>query len=318
MGGLSNFFSPQHGSVKDPVKQQAWGTAQPVFNTLSSWGQNLAASTQANPAYAGQRVADLNGYRAQGADQANAYATGAGNAAVNQLSNVGSQMAGYGTMLGQNAQNLFNYSSMDPTGNILRNAGMYANNPYADQQIDAVNRDVMRGLNEQTLPSLARNAAATGNTNSTRAGVESAIAQRGAADRMADTAANIRSTLFNNGLNAAQNQYNTNISNMLSANNQLYNTYNSGLSALNNASNLASNNFNLANNAGNVYQQQQQAGLDAKKAYFDESLANQLGAYKTIGSVFGTPAQYSSIASTYTDPSQASQLMGGIKSILSF
>src|SRR3546814_17606188 len=70
--------------------------------------------------------------------------------------------------------------------------------------IDANSRDVVRNLNEETLPGIDRQATATGGINSSRAGVAAAIARRGAEDRVADISASIRGEAKNRGLSLAQ------------------------------------------------------------------------------------------------------------------
>src|SRR3546814_8743851 len=70
--------------------------------------------------------------------------------------------------------------------------------------IDANSRDVVRNLNEETLPGIDRQATATGGINSSRAGVAAGIAQRGAEDRIADISSTIRGDAYNRGPSLAQ------------------------------------------------------------------------------------------------------------------
>ncbi|MEZ5836109.1 MAG: tail fiber domain-containing protein [Geminicoccaceae bacterium] len=72
-------------------------------------------------------------------------------------------------------------------------------------QIDAASRDVVRNLNEEVLPGLNDAASVSGNMNSSRAGVAEGIARRGAADRVGDIAAAIRSDAYNTALGSASN-----------------------------------------------------------------------------------------------------------------
>src|SRR3546814_11199158 len=69
----------------------------------------------------------------------------------------------------------------------IKAASAYADNPYTQGMIDANSRDVVRNLNEETLPGIDRQATATGGINSSRAGVAAGIARRGADDRDADS-----------------------------------------------------------------------------------------------------------------------------------
>jgi hypothetical protein len=136
--------------------------------------------------------------------------------------------------------------------------------------IDASSRDITRNLNENQLPSLNLAAAGTGNTNSTRTGVSQAIAERGAADRLADVSSNIRSTLFNNGLNMAQSQYNTQQGLASTTNQQLGNAYQLGTGSLTGAQQANGNNFDQTQAAGGVFQNNQQQNLTANQAAYTE------------------------------------------------
>jgi hypothetical protein len=209
--------------------------------------------------YGGPRVAGLNPFQTQGANTVAGYTDAYGNNLANLTGAASQNMLQAGQGFGTNAQNLFNqYSNGDATQAILSAAGQYANNPYVDGLIDASGRDVTRQLGEQVLPGIARSATGTGNTNSTRTGVESAIAQRGAADRLTDLSSNIRSQFFNTGLGMAQNQYNQNLANSLNANNQLLSAYSGGLAGAGTSQNLAAGNFDAMNAAGGLYQTQDQ------------------------------------------------------------
>jgi hypothetical protein len=67
-------------------------------------------------------------------------------------------------------------------------------------QIDASTRDITRNLNENQLTGNASGAAATGNSGSSRRAVMDAIATRGANDRSADIASNMRGNAYNQAL----------------------------------------------------------------------------------------------------------------------
>jgi hypothetical protein len=78
----------------------------------------------------------------------------------------------------------------------------YINNDVLSGQIGAVGRDITRNLTEQVKPTIAANAAVTGNSGSSRRAVQDAIAERGAADRMADVSAGMRFDAYSKGLDA--------------------------------------------------------------------------------------------------------------------
>ena len=309
---MGSLFKSKSTSVTDPGAAEAWNIARPTQEYANTAGVNFTQDVMANPAYSGQRVAGLNPFQTSGADFTGNFAQNFGQGFAQNLTGSGNSMLNAGAGFGQNANSIYSqYSGIDPTQQILANANSYANNPYADGMIDAANRDVTRGLYEQQLPTLARGLAGSGNTNSTRGGVESAILQRGAADRMADTASNIRGTLFNTGLGQAQSQFNQNLQNSLQANQGLLSAYQTGGQA--GLQGLGANGdlFNQMQAAGGVYQGYDQNLLNANKSYFDESLANRAGALTNLSGIAkNTEAKTS--AGVATQPSIASQIGGGL------
>lgn len=287
---MGSLFSSKQTTTSsgDPIKQAAFNQALPSWQQGLITASKINSDISANPAYSGQRVADLNPFQTQSADFLGNFANTFTPGAANASGYLGFSNVGPGANYGQNAQGIFNrYDGVDPTQNILANANEYANNPYINGMIDAANRDVTRQLTEQTMPGINRAASGTGNLNSSRAGVQDAIAQRGAMDRMADTAANIRSQFFGQGLGMAQNQYNQNLQNSLAANNQLYNAANLGLQGLQGAQGIANTGAGQGITAGGVYQTQNQNILNGNMAQFNESLQNRLAA---LGGLNGTVA----------------------------
>jgi hypothetical protein len=246
-----------------------WSKAQPYI--LGGYDQ---AKTELNNnltgAYSGPRVADLNGFQTNGANSTGNWASTYGSQIPTQLYNGGTSMMNSGAAFGSNAQNIINQAGTDQTQNFLSQANQYANNPYVDGLIDANSRDITRNLNENTLPSLNLAAAGTGNTNSTRTGVSQAIAERGASDRLADVSSNIRSQFFNNGLNMAQSQYNTQQSLASNTNQQLGQAYQLGTGSLTGAQQANGNNFDQTQAAGGVFQNNQQQNLTANQAAYTE------------------------------------------------
>jgi len=267
VGGIGSAMMANKGGGTSS-SSAPWSVQQPYLTTGFDGAQDAYQKAMSMGTYQGQTVAGLNPYQTSGADAAGQYASQYGMPAAQQLGTAGQQFLGYGQQFGSNASNLYTQAQGDPTQKILSDANAYANNPYVDGQIDAANRDVSRDLNETALPSLARTSSGTGNTNSTRDGVQSAILQRGAADRMADTASSIRSQFFGQGLNMAQGQYNQNLQNSLQANNQLLQSFQQGGNTILQGQQVAGNAFDASQAAGGVYQNQNQAELNAAHQKF--------------------------------------------------
>jgi hypothetical protein len=294
---MGSFFSNKKSSTTtssgDPIKQEAWGIAKPLYQTAIGGGQQFFNEYANNPAFSGQRVAGLDPFQTGSANSLGGFAGQFTPAAQGAAAGLGFSNIGAGANFGSNAQGIFNQFSGDPTQQILGAAGQYANNPYVDGLINASSRDVVRNLYENDLTGAGLRATGTGNTNSTRAGVESAILQRGAADRLADMSSNIRSQFFGQGLGMAQNQYNQNLSNMLQANQGLMQAGQFGMDALGGAQNFASTGFNQGQAAGGVFQGQNQAELDANKSQFDEGFANRMQLLGSLNQLSQGGAVYS-------------------------
>jgi hypothetical protein len=308
---MGSLFDSRQTVTQDPGAAAAWSIAQPTQQYVNQAGTQFTQGVMSNPAYAGQRVADLNPYQTNAANTLGQFSQ-ATSGIPNLFNSSGTTALNAGNTYGANAQNLYNqYAGADPTGQILGAANQYANNPYVNGMIDASNRDVARSLAEQDLPGIDRAASGTGNLNSSRAGVQSAIAARGASDRMADIASQIRSQFFGQGLGMAQNQYNQNLQNSLAANNQLLSSGQYGANLLGMGQQYAGNNFNQGNTAGSLFQTQNQNQLNANKSYFDESLANQLAALQGLSGIAANTTAKTT-ANVSTNPSYASQIGGAL------
>ena len=274
LGGLAG--SQEQGGGTQSTTSAPWEAQQPYLTYGFEQAKDLYGKASQNPVYQGQRVAGLNPFTSNIANMVGGYAPTSFGFGQNALSQ-GSQVAGTGAGFAGNAADLYSrYNGVDPTQTILNNASQYANSPYAQGMIDAAGRDVTRNLYENQLPTLAKAAAGSGNTNSTRAGVESAIAQRGAADRLADISSNIRGSLFNTGLQQAQSQFNQNLTNSLAANQQLSNAYGAGNNAMIQGQQMVGNAFDQGTGAGNVFQGQNQNELNAAMQQFNEQQNNPM------------------------------------------
>lgn len=307
---MGSLFESKSKAVIDPGAQEAFNIAKPSLQYANTQGVNLAQQVMANPAYSGQRVADLNPFQTGSANTLGSFANNTAGLGYG-LMNTGLGSLGASASVGGNAADIYGRSMGDPTQSIINQAGMYANNPYVDGMIDASGRDVARQLNEQQLPSLARAASGAGNTNSSRAGVESAIMQRGAQDRLADISSGIRSQFFGQGLGMAQNQYNQNLQNMLGANSQLLNAGQFGAGLVGAGQDFATNSFAQGQNAGGLFQNQEQNVIQGNMNQFNESIQNPLSVLQALSGIAGN-TQAKTVAGVSTQPSIASQIGGGL------
>lgn len=305
---MGSLFETKGSAVTDPGAQEAWNVAKPTAQFANTQGVALGQRVMEKPAYSGQRVADLNPFQTFSANNLGNFAANTGGLGYGMVnSGMNNMMAG--NAYGANSADIYGRSTMDPTQSIIDQAGMYANNPYVNGMIDAAGRDTVRQLTEQQLPSLARAASGAGNTNSSRAGVESAIMQRGAQDRLADISSNIRSQFFGQGLGMAQNQYNQNLANMLNANQGMLQAGQYGANLMGLGQQFAGNSFGQGQAAGGVYQNQNQNIIQGNMDQFNESISNPLSVLQGISGIAGN-TQAKTTAGVVTQPSVMSQIGG--------
>lgn len=142
---------------------------------------------------------------------------------------------------------------------VLNDATAYgSSSPQAQAMVDSIMRDDTRRLNEQTLPTIAREAALGRNTNSSRSAVAAAIAKRGYDDRRADVGADVADMLTGRYID----QRNTDFGNATDLNAQMGNVYNNAYKMI---PQLAA----MRTGAGNAFQAEQQAILDDARMRFE-------------------------------------------------
>lgn len=265
-------------NMSKPFLKYGYNQNKDAYNTALDMG-----------AYQGDTYANMNPMQNTAYD--GMYGFGQNQADMGQgLMNTGSQF-------GQNYQNLYNQAQTDMLGNAMQ----YATDNQ-EPLLTAAMRDPYRNLTENTLTGIDQSASATGNANSSRAGVAEAVANRAFDDRMADTATNIQQNLINQSMDAQQNQF----SNMMNANQGLYNTLSAGQS-------MAGAGFGDMANAGRAFQTDSQNQMNADKAQFEDKRDFGLNANTMyMNNLSGAPTSVSGIQPNYNDPMTAT--MGGMMS----
>lgn len=185
--------------------------ARPYVTDLYKSGKAAKDAAIDMGAYQGETYAGLNPFQTLG---------------FNYLGNMGTDLMGRGADLmnvsggfGQNFADLYNQSQEDR----LANATDYA---AANTQplLAAAMLDPYRQLTEQTLPGINQAASTSNNMNSSRAGVNEALANRAYDDRSARTATAIQDALIGRSLSAQDKQF----SDAMAANDALKNTFGIG------------------------------------------------------------------------------------------
>jgi hypothetical protein len=288
--------------VQQPYLQDAFGQASTNLNNAN------------NNTYTGQQVSQFTpdqlatfqkmigyGDNSSGADTSSSVGMGTANAGMGALTSAFSGLQGW-----------------KPEGGTQSNidaATAYANNPATDGMIQAAMRDSQRAVSEGVLPQNARNDALSGNTMSSKSALTQGVVERGLADKTADVSANIRGQQFNNGLQLAEQNSQSNNSNMLqSLLGQLSGANTSigtGVGAIGSGIQQQGGLFDIANGGGAGMQQDGQNKIDNEKGMseYASGTANQnlqnffniIGSQNWGGSSSGTqtstPSMWNTIGS---------------------
>ena len=263
VGGLMG----QKGAKADRAAQaQANKDRMAGFNQYKPYvDANLAGSQSAldgvlaKGAYTGQTLAGPNQFQTGTANTMGGYGT--------DMMNSGAGMMGANSGFGANSGNMYNQfqgMAQDAQRDRLGTAMDYASN-NAGGLVDAAMRDDRRNLQENTLTGIDLGASASGNMNSSRAGVAEAVANRGYDDRRADVATNIQNSLIDRSLASQAQQFadqGSALQGAGQANQGMSSAYNTGLNTLGQGANFGMN-------AGNALQGYDQAALSDQQANFE-------------------------------------------------
>lgn len=243
-------------------------------------------------------------------------------------SNIAGQTAGIGgasAAAGANATNgaLSGLMGFDPSASNNMDAITAGGNAYAAKQdipgqVAAAMRDATQQANDVTIPGQGVAAAATGNTNSSRAGIADGLVQRGLAQKAGDLSATLRANAFNTGAGLASNTAQSNNAARLGSLGTLGSLGGgataTGLSGLSGSIGDQGNLFNIANMGGAGQQAGQQATFDNQnQAYnFNQNAGSQAldNFMKTIGS--NNWGGTSTGTSTQTSTPSMWQVIGGL------
>jgi hypothetical protein len=204
-------------------------------------------------------------------------ATASGTAAANTLNTSGASATAGGLY------DLANWKPGMTSQGVMNDANMFANNPAISGQVDAAMRDSVRNASENVLPGLQRQAAGTGNLNSSRNAISQGIVQRGLSDQAGDISANLRANAFNQGLNTATTVGSAGDSNSLAA---LMGRVSGGTGAVGTGTGAGVGAVNQQGGLYDIAQQGIAGGVGATQAGYDNDIAK----YQ-----FGTQSPYAGL-----------------------
>lgn len=315
MGGL--FSGSQKTKSESTTDTGPSKFQQPYLQTAFDGAQANYQAAQGTPWYTGELYAGMSDQAKADLSATRDYAMTNGVGTANQLAGIGTNLVGNFDKATSTLDSYLALANGDATASNIAAAGKYADNPYLDAQIDAVNRDVGRTLNEETLPGIDRQASGTGNINSSRAGVAAGIAQRGAADRMADNAATLRSQAYQSGLTLAQQDRSNQLSALGSAASAYTGLAGQGVSALGQSSQIGLNALDAVNKTNSLEQADRQGQNDADYATWqgnDTRESDLLSRYYNIigSNSWGQYGTQTGTSKTTSSPGLASLAMGGL------
>lgn len=310
MGGLfsgSKTTKTTQDTSSGPSKFQ-----QPYLDDLFGSAKTNFANSQGTPYYQGDTYAGMDATGKGNLDAIRGYAGGQGANTSATLSQLGGTFAGQaGSAVDTLGQVRQGYAA-DPTQANITNAGAYAANPYLDGQIDAASRDITRNLYETALPGIDKAGVSSGGMNNSRLGVASGIAQRGAADRIADISSNMRGQAYQNGLSMAEQSRQANLQGLSGVSNAYGNMATNGASALQAGQNSAYQNLNAASAADQTGQADRQGYLTQG---LDQWKGNDTRAYdlqKRYQEIVGNQQWGQEGTTTQTQKTPTGGILGGV------
>jgi len=286
-GYMANKAAKKQSAAQDRANQMSnmgYLDSRPYLTAGYEGGQNALNNALATGAYTGPTYAGLNNTQTNTLNNQ----VGFGNTAFG----LGQGLANTGSAFGGNYGNLFNQAQ---GGGAINNAINFAD-ANSGSLVDAALRDSTRNLTQNTLPGINRAASATGNTNSSRAGIADAIAMRDYSDRAADVSADVRNTLMNQSLAQQQRDF----GNAMSANQGLQSAFGTGMST-------GFSGLGNALAAGTAFQKDDQNQLTDAKTNFDSQRDFEMDQYaKYMSGIMGrAPTQGKNYNPNLVDPTAA-------------
>ena len=204
MGSGKTTNITQATDVKTP-----WGPQQEYLTGAFAEAKQIydTQKAQNDPGYQGDFYAQPRPEQIQSYQNSIDFSNNQGREAYDRTLNNGGILSQLGLLGSAGAQGGLASMTGDQTQNNLNAAGAYSNNPDLSGMVDASMRDARRQVYEQALPEMNRAAAATGNMNSSRAGVAQGVLERGLAEKAMDVSSQMRGAAWQDGLGRAQQDF---------------------------------------------------------------------------------------------------------------
>lgn len=286
-------------SGQQPFIKQAFSEAQSIYNKNKDnpYGGDFIAQPGQNMFDMANRNMDF--YNTTGINRAdNLYGT-----------SQGLLQGGSGGLFNATG-GLMDMANRDRIGGVIDAASRTADNPYMSAMVDATMRDARRNAGENVLPSLYRNAAATGNLNSSRTAIAEGLVNRGLAEKAADVSATLRGQAYSDGLRLGQNDQTLGIDALTRAGGLFDSMTGRGYGGITDATNQRNAAMLGGLEMGAAEQGLRQQAIDNELMKRDQDFANLAKYYGIIGANnWGQTG--TSTTTTKSQPSGA-QIAGGV------
>jgi hypothetical protein len=276
------------GSKKQATTVQdnsPWSAQQPYLTNAFSQAQDIYNSTKNNGPYTGDFFAQPTQQQLDTFNGALSYANGAGADAANNLTNNGVTLNNAGTAAQTGAlSGLQNYNNTDWTAQNIANAQRYASGEDIDGLVSAGMQDAYRVAGENTLPTLYRNAQASGNLDGSRQALAEGVVQRGLNDQAQSLRAQLGAQAYTTGLSNAQMDRQGILAGLLGQDQAGSTAVGQGQAGINSGIAARSGLYDMAGTASDRLQAFNQAAIDNQRAKYDyqqafpwQNLQNYMG-----------------------------------------
>lgn len=264
-------WAPQVGALTT-----AFGGATDAYNKQLGMGN-----------YEGDYIAAPNATQYGAINQATNFAQGnAANVGNNQINQGQGLLSNYGTATNA-ANGLYNFANQNTPQANINAANQYAQNPYIDQAVNAATYNARRNAAENSIPSLYRSAAASGNINSDRSALAEGVIGRGLAENAQNIGAAMRENAWNNGLNANMTANSQNMGALANAGSLGANLGGAGSSMMSQGITDQANLSNLYSGAGSALNSLNQSYLDNALAKYQGKIQNTWSPVQNLYNIAG-------------------------------
>lgn len=306
-------------------KVDPWSGQQPYLLNAFKQAQTIYDANKDAGPYTGEFFATPTQDQINTFKGAISYTNGAGRQANDALSNAGLYQLSQGNQASTAAlSGLNNFNNTDWTSRNIDTAKAYASGMDVDGLVSAGMKDAYRVAGENTLPTLYRNANASGNLDGSRQALSEGVVQRGLNDQAQALRAQLGSDAYKTGLNQANTDRAGILSGLTAQLTGGQNMATMGAGNINAGVTGTEGLYNLAGAASDKLQAFDQAAIDnnlSKYDYMQQQPYQNLDQYMQIvgGQSWGSHTTGTSV--TENKPSALStigSIFGGLGSMFKF